>query len=125
MSKDQAIIVHLEHIAANFPDAMNETIRALIRSSGSRIGAVTFLKKDGTIRHLAFQNARDNMKAGRIVGSERGAKAAATRARNHPDLELVFGHNEQDFRCFYLPRVLKVRVNGHTYRVRRKEDIAP
>ena len=124
MSKPSDVTITINpNVARAFPDAINETIRSLIRDNGSRIGAISFIKKDGTTRHLAFQNAKNNEAAGRIVGTERGAKASATRTRTHPNLLPVWDHTKQAWRSAALSRVYRVRVNGVTYKMRDKADI--
>lgn len=98
------------------PAHMNETIRELIRGCGSRFGAVAFVKKDGSIRHLVFQNAKDN--SARVVGSELGAKMSATFAKNNPDMMRCFDHHKQAFRTVALDRVLSLHVHGSPIRLR-------
>lgn len=98
------------------PEYVNDTIRELIRGAGSTFGAVAFVKKDGSIRHMVFQHAKDNSR--RIVGSELGAKMSATFAKNNPNMLKCFDHNKQAWRTVTLDRVLSVRVHGQPFRFR-------
>lgn len=103
-------------VVQRFPEAINETIRTLIRDNGSRFGGIVFVKKDGTKRILTFQNAKDN--SARIVGSELGAKQSATFAKNNPNMLRVWDHKKQAWRTVTLDRVISVRANGVTYKIR-------
>jgi hypothetical protein len=96
-------------------------IRAIIQSAGSRFGTVLFVKKDGTVRRLQFQQARDNSE--RIVGSELGQRMSITFAENNPNMMKVWDHQKQAWRTVTLDRVLSLRVNGETIRLREYSHI--
>ena len=91
--------------------------RSLILKAGSRFGSVAFVKKDGSLRHLTFQQAKDN--TDRVLGTERGQQASATFALNNPNMMRLWDHYAQAWRTVTLDRVLSVRTNGRTYRLRR------
>ena len=96
-----------------------ETVRAHMDSCGARIGCVTYFKKDGTLRRLRYQRAAE---ASRILGTERGQRASATRARNHPHLMSVWDIGKHGWRTVNLETVISVRSNGKT---RRYRDVTP
>jgi hypothetical protein len=101
---------------------LNASIRGLIESAGSRFGTVLFVKKDGSIRKLQFQQARDN--SGRVAGSELGQRMAATFSANNPDMLRIWDHAAQAWRTVTLSRVLSLRVHGTTYRCRSYQHAA-
>lgn len=100
---------------------INDTIRELIRNNGSRFGAVSFVKKDGTLRHLVFQHAKDN--SARVVGSELGARMSATFAKNNPNMLRCWDHNKQAWRTVNLDRVCSVRVHDVIIRFRDPSQV--
>lgn len=100
---------------------VNATIRELIARNGSRFGSVAFVKKDGTLRHLIFQNAKDN--SNRVVGSELGARMSATFAKNNPDMMRCWDHVKQAWRTVNLTRVCSVRVSGVNIRFRTPQAV--
>lgn len=100
---------------------INDTIRELIRNNGSRFGAVSFVKKDGTVRRLVFQHAQDN--SARVVGSELGARMSATFAKNNPNMLRCWDHHKQAWRTVTLDRVCSVRVGGVQIRFREPSEV--
>lgn len=94
---------------------VNDTLRNLITGAGSRFGAVVFRKKDGTLRKLVFQHAKDN--SSRVVGSELGERMSATFARNNPDMMKAWDHQKQAWRTVNLDAIVSLRVHGATFRV--------
>lgn len=97
---------------------VNETIRAHMDACGSKIGAVVFYKKDGSLRHMRFQLAAG---PSRIKGTERGQRASATRQANHPFLKPVWEIGN-DWRMVNLDTVVSVRASG---KVTRYRDVTP
>jgi hypothetical protein len=91
--------------------------RSLILDAGTRFGSVAFVKRDGTLRHLTFQQARDNTH--RVLGTERGERASMTFALNNPTMMRLWDHHKRAWRTVALDRVLSVRVGGKTHRLRR------
>jgi hypothetical protein len=100
---------------------VNATIKDHIRECGARFGTVVYFKKDGTIRRLTYQMAA--MPA-RVLGTERGKKAAATRAENNPYLLTVWDVHKRAFRTVNLETVLTVKSGGKLTRYRNKFPVA-
>lgn len=100
---------------------INATIRELITRNGSKFGSVAFIKKDGTLRHLTFQHAKDN--SARVVGSELGHKMSATFAKNNPNMMRCWDHAKQAWRTVTLDRVCSVRVSGANIRFRNPAHV--
>lgn len=95
---------------------LNEQIREHIRAPKAHFGSVEFIKKDGTVRRLTFQNAAMRF---RVKNTERGVRASLTRARNHPNLVTVWDVNKRGFRTVNLDTVLHVRAAGQSRQYRR------
>ena len=105
----------MEQATPNFSAWINESIRAHMWACGSKMGTVVYFKKDGSLRRLTFQLAA---MAPRILGTERGVKAAATRKANHPHLMTVYDIHKRDFRTVDLRTVLTVKAGGKLTRYR-------
>lgn len=108
---------------------VQEVIREHITSCGAKIGSVLFVKKDSTVRLLRYQQAA---MPSRIKGTERGIKASATRAVNHPNLMTVFDvarnpdtGKAKGFRTVDLDTVLTVKAGGKVTRYRDVERVRP
>lgn len=88
---------------------VNEAIRALILSAGNTFVSVDFIKKDRSARRMLCQLPAIQS---RIVGSERGERAAATRRENHPELMPVYSVDAKGIRSINLSTVYRVKVRG-------------
>jgi hypothetical protein len=103
---------------------VQEAIRAHIDSCGSKIGAVLFIKKDGTLRHMRFNGKamRDTIK-----GTDRGIAASAARAISNPNLRSIpeITPTGAQWRTVNLDTVLTVRSGGKVTRYREIERLAP
>lgn len=103
---------------------VQEVIREHIDSCGSRIGAVVFIKKDGSFRKMRF-----NRKAGfdQIKGTARGMQASAARAMSNPNLVSIgeITPKGTQWRSINLDTVLTVKAGGKVTRYREFERVAP
>lgn len=102
-----------------------------------QFAAVTYIKKDGTFRHMVIQSGND---AAYCVGSERGQKASETFHKNNPtmlrrrDVRLLQAYlrkckaagiepDESELKKFWrtidCSRVYKLRKNGITIKFLR------
>ena len=100
----------------------DNVIRQIITSSGPRFASVAFVKKDGSLRHMTYVNARHRVK--HLTHTARGEQASATFARNNPDMLRVWCTQKNGFRTVTLPRVVSIRVDGKAYRVRSYREAA-
>lgn len=101
--------------------AFNDTIADHIRSCGARFGTVVYFKKDSTIRRLTYQMAA---MPSRVLGTDRGQRASATRKANHPNLLTVWDVHKRAFRTVNLDTVLTVKAAGVVTRYRKPRAIA-
>ena len=101
-------------------DQLNDLVRQMLTASGPRFASVAFVKKDGSIRHMNYVNAR--YRAKHMIGSERGRQASKTFAANNPHMLHVFDASKEEFRTVTLSRVLSFRVDGKTVRVRNYRE---
>jgi len=101
---------------------INDQIREIIESAGSKFVSVTAVTVKGEVRRFLF-NPRDKTALHKDIVSIAGAKAAETRKLNNPDLinimdrgpEKIAKHGEPGPSSFKLDRVLSVRVNRVNY----------
>lgn len=98
----------------------NDLLRQMLASTGSRFGSVAFVKKDGTVRHMTYVNAK--ARARHMVGSERGERASATFRANNPHMMRVWDNAKGAFRTVTLSRIIALRVDGKNYRVRSYQE---
>lgn len=101
-------------------DLTNERIRDLIEENRNRFCSVVFMKRDGTLRRMFIHQAQMQK---HVLGTERGAKASATRAANNPDQIIAWDNGKKAFRSFHLGNVLSVRARGRTHRFRNLAGI--
>lgn len=109
-------------MSSNRSPEINEQIRKLIMSAGATFVTVEFVKKDRTKRRM--QCHLPAIKS-RIIGSERGARAAATRAVNHPELMTVYSVDARAIRSINLSTVFRVAVRGTEVTFRDASEIIP
>ena len=95
---------------------LNAVIRDHITATRAHFGSVEFIKKDGTLRRLTFQQAAMRF---HVKGTERGQRAALTRARNHPNLLTVWDVHKRAFRTVNLDTVLSVTTHRERTDYRR------
>lgn len=95
---------------------LSEAIRQHITGAKCHFGSVEFLKKDGTLRRLTFQQAA--MPA-RIKGTARGNRWSFTMATRHPHLVRVWSVHDRGFRTVNLDTVLNVTTHRQTVTYRR------
>lgn len=94
----------------------NDLLRQMLASTASRFGSVLFVKKDGSLRHMTYVNAKHRAK--HMAHTERGEQAAATFRRNNPHMVRVWCERSKGFRTVTLSRIVSLRVDGKAYRVR-------
>lgn len=95
---------------------ISDAIKYQINGSNCHFGSVEFIKKDGTLRRLTFQQAA---RLRRIKGTERGNKWSLTMATRHPNLIRVWSVHDLAFRTVNLDTVLNVTTNRQTVHYRR------
>lgn len=95
---------------------ISDAIKAQISNSNCHFGSVEFIKKDGTLRRLVFQQSA--MPA-RIKGTQRGNRWSLTMAMRHPNLMRVWSVHDRGFRTVNLDTVLNVTTRRQTVHYRR------
>jgi hypothetical protein len=89
-------------------------IRSIMESQGSRICAVTFVKKDGSVRHMLVQYAAT---ATHMKGDEAPLykqAAAAVRRGNYPNLLNVWDIQSHGFRSINMDTITEIKGQGRT-----------
>jgi hypothetical protein len=100
-------------------EARRDNILGIIKSAGSTIFAVEFVKKDGTERTMQIQLPAINKHLVGDAASE-GAKAGAQKRReNHPHLLPVFDIANKAIRSINLDSLFAVTVRGTRFDVGR------
>ena len=89
-----------------------ETVRKAILADGGRIVAVTFAKRDGTVRTMHVQPAAMASRVKGAAASPAGRQAAATRRHRHPELLPVWDVATGAIRSVNLDTVSRIAANG-------------
>lgn len=98
-------------------EARRAMLNDLLDSAGSKILAVEFVKKDGTLRTMQVQ-----LHAGRALlagenADESHQAAVVTRRENNPNLRNVFDIAKKAWRSLNLDTLLAVTVRGTRFDV--------
>ena len=103
----------LEDIKMLSGNARADAIRAAINSAKGRFVRVDFRKADGSFRRMVVQPATGPVRiAAAPLPSEQAARAAHTRAVNHPNLFNVWDSLSMGFRSVNLDTVEALKING-------------
>lgn len=90
-----------------------DAIRAAILSAKGRFVRVDFRKADGSFRRMVVQPATGPVRAAAAPPpSEQAARAARTRAINHPNLLNIWDSLSMGFRSVNLDTVEALKING-------------
>ena len=89
--------------------------RGLIAAAGGRICAVTFTKKDGSLRTMKVQPASLRFRVKGEDACPAARKAAATRAERHPNLMPVWDIEKGAARSVNLATISRIVVDGRTH----------
>lgn len=91
-----------------------EKIRSLLNSAHSQIFHVWFIKRDGTLRHMACQiPAVETHKS--VNPNPQQAQGAQTRIERHPELFVVYDLEAKAIRSFDMTRLVKATISKRTY----------
>lgn len=90
--------------------------RDLIAAAGGRFCAVTFRRKDGTVRRMQVQPAALAHRVKGPLASEPARRAAVTRALRHPHLLPVWDVRARAPRSIDLRTVSRIAVDGQVHR---------
>jgi hypothetical protein len=94
-------------------NARADAIRNLVNSAKGRFVRVDFRKADGSFRRMVVQPATGPVRiAASPAPSPSAARAAFTRAVNHPNLFNVWDSLSMGFRSINLDTVEAIRING-------------
>lgn len=89
-------------------------IRELLNATGSQIFHIWFIKKDGTLRHMACQvPAVETHKS--LFPDASHAQGAATRIQQHPELFAVFDLESRAIRSFDMNKLVRATINKKQY----------
>lgn len=86
--------------------------RDLLLSAGGRFCAVTFTKKDGTLRKMQAQPAALGVRLKGVTAREAAQRAAHTRQERHPHLLPVWDVKARAPRSITLATVSRIAANG-------------
>jgi hypothetical protein len=90
--------------------------RDLIASAGGRFCAVTFTKKDGSLRKMQVQPAALRLRVKGETAGEAARQAALTRQERHPHLLPVWDIRARAPRSINLRTVSRIAVDGEVHR---------
>lgn len=106
---------HPAPVAGGLPPQL-QARRDLIAQAGGRFCAVTFRRKDGTLRRMQVQPAALARRVKGPLASEPARRAAATRAARHPHLLPVWDVRARAPRSIDLRTVSRIAVDGRVHR---------
>lgn len=94
-------------------DFTNEQVRNTLDGLGARFARIECVKKDGSIREMIVQRAKEKYEV-------TGGRPEATLARkvNNPDLVNVWSVADQGFRSINVRRVMSITADGSYKRFR-------
>lgn len=105
--------MNTEEIKTLTGNARADAIRNLVNSARGRFVRVDFRKADGSFRRMVVQPATGPVRiAAAPLPSPSAARAAWTRAVNHPNLFNVWDSLSMGFRSINLDTVEAVKING-------------
>ena len=93
-----------------------KTIRAWVKTAGSRIFSVQFTKKNGDKRIMTVQQAALAPRCKGDDASESAKQGVATRAANHPNLLNVFSMDAKGIRSVNMDSLDWIQINGKKHR---------
>jgi hypothetical protein len=96
---------------------VNEQVRDALDALGARFARIECVKKDGSIREMIVQRAKEKYEV-------TGGRPEATLARkvNHPELVNVWSVADQAFRSINVRRVMSITADGNYRRYRDYEE---
>jgi hypothetical protein len=96
---------------------VNEQVRDALDALGARFARIECVKKDGSIREMIVQRAKEKYEV-------TGGRPEATLARKvyHPELVNVWSVADQAFRSINVRRVMSITADGNYRRYRDYEE---
>ena len=93
-------------------EAKRADVRGAILGEGGKLVAVTFTKRDGTLRTMKVQPPALRSRVKGEAATEAGQRAVATRKANHPELMPVWDVDAGGVRSINLDTVSRVASGG-------------
>lgn len=91
-------------------------VKLLVAGAGSRIFAMTFVKKDGSVVSRRFQNGVSRFLIKGQSIDNKYYEAVKIRALRYPNLLNLWSLTDKDFRAVDAARVLEIKINGEVHK---------
>ena len=107
--------IRLRSLAAEREEADRAGKRAILAAAGNRFVAVTFIKKDGTVRRMSVHPTAIRSRVKGVGASEVAQAATQRRAENNPHLLNVWDAKARAPRSVNLDTVLRIAADGREH----------